>query len=177
MVGKHCLQVARPCIWPGFHGAISSRQVSSLSLRGGQQKKFSTSSSSQGSKAPRPFEKLNVDDNRSGRTYQLWEREYFYYVDMHGHLHLDDFSPADQPKKTVFNLGTSYKDKRFLDFFWKRIRHNNLATGSKYLPRYEFVSPCGYAQLHHPSGMPVVVRVIRTLGACPSCLCPSVAML
>jgi hypothetical protein len=86
----------------------------------------------------------SLDDKGASRTYQLWDREYFYYVDMHGHLHLDESSPSSQPKRTVFNLGTSYKDKRFLDFFWKRIRRNNLSTGAKYLPKYAFVSPCGY---------------------------------
>ncbi|RDD47231.1 UPF0598 protein C8orf82-like protein [Trichoplax sp. H2] len=59
-------------------------------------------------------------------------REYFYYIDHQGQLFLDDIK--------IKNFVTSYKDKKFLQFFFKRIRINN--TG-RYQEEFPFISPCG----------------------------------
>lgn len=58
-------------------------------------------------------------------------REYFYYIDHQGMLFLDD--------SKMKNFTSCFKEKKFLEFFFKRIRLNN--TG-----RYEdfpFISLCG----------------------------------
>jgi hypothetical protein len=59
-------------------------------------------------------------------------REYFYYIDHQGQLFLDDTK--------VKNFITCFKDKKFLDFFFKRLRVN---TTGRYHDDFPYVSPCG----------------------------------
>ncbi|KAF9351676.1 hypothetical protein BGX34_000421 [Mortierella sp. NVP85] len=58
-------------------------------------------------------------------------RPYFYYIDIHGRVFLQDTTPKD--------LTSCYKDPRFLDFFISRIKPNS--TGL--FPEYSWISPCG----------------------------------
>ena len=59
-------------------------------------------------------------------------REYFYYVDHHGQLFLDDTK--------VKNFVTCFKDPGFLSFFFKRLKVNDTEHYQKQFP---FISPCG----------------------------------
>lgn len=59
-------------------------------------------------------------------------REYFYYVDHQGMLFLDDVR--------IRNFTSCFKDKKFLAFFFKRIKINN--TG-RYMQEFPYVSLCG----------------------------------
>ncbi|ORX97189.1 hypothetical protein K493DRAFT_314163 [Basidiobolus meristosporus CBS 931.73] len=58
-------------------------------------------------------------------------REYFYHIDVHGQLFLEDTKPK--------NFTTCFKDKRFLDFFFQRLRVNDTGRNEQ----YPYVSPCG----------------------------------
>ncbi|KAG0243447.1 hypothetical protein BGX31_010730 [Mortierella sp. GBA43] len=58
-------------------------------------------------------------------------RPYFYYIDIHGHIFLQDTTPK--------NFTSCYKDPRFLDFFVSRIKPND--TGL--FPEFAWISPCG----------------------------------
>uniref|UniRef100_A0A1B6HNQ3 Uncharacterized protein n=1 Tax=Homalodisca liturata TaxID=320908 RepID=A0A1B6HNQ3_9HEMI len=59
-------------------------------------------------------------------------REYFYYIDHQGMLFLDD--------ARMKNFTSCFKDKKFLAFFFKRLRENK--TG-RYEEEFPFISPCG----------------------------------
>ncbi|XP_055620351.1 UPF0598 protein CG30010 isoform X2 [Toxorhynchites rutilus septentrionalis] len=59
-------------------------------------------------------------------------REYFYYIDHEGMLFLDD--------ARIKNFTSCFKEKKFLEFFFKRIRLNN---GDRYREDFPFVSLCG----------------------------------
>ncbi|CAK1549877.1 unnamed protein product [Leptosia nina] len=59
-------------------------------------------------------------------------REYFYYIDHQGMLFLDD--------SKMKNFTSCFKEKKFLEFFFKRIRTNN--TG-RYQEEFPFLSLCG----------------------------------
>ncbi|KAH7700038.1 hypothetical protein AAVH_05809 [Aphelenchoides avenae] len=59
-------------------------------------------------------------------------REYFYYIDHNGQLFMDD--------ARMKNFTSCFKDKKFLDFFFARVRHNE--TG-RYEDEFPYVSPCG----------------------------------
>nr|KAJ3419326.1 hypothetical protein HK105_007086 [Polyrhizophydium stewartii] len=61
-------------------------------------------------------------------------REYLYFVDVHGQLFLDDTVPK--------NIATCFKDKRFLDFFFSRLRANP-PSNPLFAAGFEYVSPCG----------------------------------
>lgn len=74
-------------------------------------------------------------------------REYFYYVDLHGRLYLDDDAEsaelsAVRTRPKVFNIATCLKEPKFLDFFFKQMRLNELETKHK-AAGYGHVSPCG----------------------------------
>ncbi|KAF9578115.1 hypothetical protein BGW38_006256 [Lunasporangiospora selenospora] len=58
-------------------------------------------------------------------------RPYFYFIDIHGQLFLQDTRPK--------NLTSCFKDLRFLDFFYTRLRANT----TPYFPEYAWQSPCG----------------------------------
>ncbi|KAF9944501.1 hypothetical protein BGZ65_011963, partial [Modicella reniformis] len=58
-------------------------------------------------------------------------RPYFYYIDLHGQVFLQDTTPK--------NFTSCYKDPKFLDFFISRIKPNSTAL----FPEYPWVSPCG----------------------------------
>jgi len=65
---------------------------------------------------------------------------------MHGRLHLDDeaeVTGVKSSRKKTFTIATQLKETRFLDFFFKRLRQNDIADGTQYLPKYQYVSPCG----------------------------------
>ncbi|KAM4906616.1 UPF0598 protein C8orf82 homolog isoform 2-T2 [Sylvia borin] len=59
-------------------------------------------------------------------------REYFYYLDHHGRLFLDDAK--------VKNFITCFKDVRFLSFFFRRLERNPLSPSRRLFP---FLSRCG----------------------------------
>lgn len=59
-------------------------------------------------------------------------REYFYYIDHQGQLFLDDTK--------VKNFVTCFKDKKFLVFFFSRLRSNQ---SGRYEEDFPFLSLCG----------------------------------
>lgn len=59
-------------------------------------------------------------------------REYFYYIDHQGMLFLDD--------SKMKNFTSCFKEKKFLAFFFKRLRIND---SGKYDKEFPYVSPCG----------------------------------
>ncbi|CAL7940551.1 unnamed protein product [Xylocopa violacea] len=59
-------------------------------------------------------------------------REYFYYIDHQGMLFLDD--------ARMKNFTSCFKDKKFLAFFFKRLKQNNIGRYTKDFP---YVSLCG----------------------------------
>lgn len=59
-------------------------------------------------------------------------REYFYYIDHQGMLFLDD--------SKMKNFTSCFKEKKFLEFFFKRIRLNK--TG-RYQTDFPYISLCG----------------------------------
>ncbi|KAI1709645.1 homeodomain-like domain-containing protein [Ditylenchus destructor] len=59
-------------------------------------------------------------------------REYFYYVDHEGQLFMDD--------SRMKNFTSCFKDKFFLDFFFRRLRLNNT---ERYRESFPYISPCG----------------------------------
>ncbi|XP_066588384.1 UPF0598 protein CG30010 [Prorops nasuta] len=60
------------------------------------------------------------------------QREYFYFIDHQGMLFLDDVR--------LKNFTSCFKDKKFLEFFFKRIEKNNTGRFSKEFP---YLSKCG----------------------------------
>ncbi|KAL4235478.1 hypothetical protein ACF0H5_007114 [Mactra antiquata] len=59
-------------------------------------------------------------------------REYFYFIDHQGQLFLDD--------SKMKNFTSCFKEKKFLDFFFSRLRMNE--TG-RYMEDFPYLSPCG----------------------------------
>ncbi|KAL2745383.1 UPF0598 protein CG30010 [Vespula maculifrons] len=59
-------------------------------------------------------------------------REYFYYIDHQGMLFLDDVR--------IKNFTSCFKDKKFLAFFFKRLKINNIGRHTQEFP---YVSLCG----------------------------------
>ncbi|KAF9913995.1 hypothetical protein BX616_009175 [Lobosporangium transversale] len=58
-------------------------------------------------------------------------RAYFYFIDVHGQVFLQDTNPK--------NFTSCYKDPKFLDFFLRRIKPNS----SPFFSEYAWQSPCG----------------------------------
>lgn len=96
----------------------------------------------------------------------LAPRSYFYDVDIHGQLFLSDAKHR--------NVATAYRDVRFLDTFFTRIRRNEyLATEEAREARlkgYEFVSEC-MGEINYvrpdPEGTAVVFQALDGAGAFP----------
>lgn len=59
-------------------------------------------------------------------------REYFYYIDHEGMLFLDDAK--------MKNFTSCFKEKKFLHFFFTRVRLNST---NRYREDFPFISPCG----------------------------------
>lgn len=59
------------------------------------------------------------------------ERQYFYYIDHQGMLFLDD--------ARMKNFTSCFKEKKFLKFFFKRVKLNNKDNQTE----WPYVSPCG----------------------------------
>lgn len=59
-------------------------------------------------------------------------REYFYYIDHQGMLFLDD--------SKIKNFTSCFKEKKFLTFFFRRLKKNNLGRYEEHFP---FWSDCG----------------------------------
>ncbi|XP_055695419.1 UPF0598 protein CG30010 [Lutzomyia longipalpis] len=59
-------------------------------------------------------------------------REYFYFIDHEGRLYLDD--------ARMKNFTSCFKDKKFLHFFFTRVRLNNT---DRYSGSFPYLSPCG----------------------------------
>jgi len=70
-----------------------------------------------------------------------------YCVLPSGQVHRPDDAAADGPgRRPVYNMATCLKDPVFLDFFFRRLRVNDLAAGQAQAHRangYGHVSPCG----------------------------------
>ncbi|KAJ3181906.1 hypothetical protein HDU85_003422 [Gaertneriomyces sp. JEL0708] len=60
-----------------------------------------------------------------------WKREYFYHIDSHGYLFLQETK--------IRNFTSCFKDKPFLNFFFQ----NLLPNVTQQHPEYEWISPCG----------------------------------
>uniref|UniRef100_A0A8C3LM07 Chromosome 8 open reading frame 82 n=1 Tax=Chrysolophus pictus TaxID=9089 RepID=A0A8C3LM07_CHRPC len=69
---------------------------------------------------------------RQGQSPAPRRREYFYCVDTHGRLFLDDAK--------VKNFITCFKDERFLAFFFHHLQPNR---SGRYEDSFPFLSPCG----------------------------------
>ncbi|KYM94141.1 PREDICTED: UPF0598 protein CG30010 isoform X1 [Cyphomyrmex costatus] len=67
-----------------------------------------------------------------GQSPQPRVREYFYYIDHQGMLFLDDVR--------IRNFTSCFKDKKFLAFFFKRMRKNDT---EHYTDDFPFLSICG----------------------------------
>lgn len=74
---------------------------------------------------------------------QSMERRYFFHVDLQGRLFLEETEPK--------NIATCLKQDKFLAFFFKRVRRNDLGWGigdgvaeiDRALEDYPFISKCG----------------------------------
>ena len=65
-------------------------------------------------------------------------KNYFYWIDVHGHLFLESTS--------IKNFVTSFKDPPFLDFFYSRLQRNpnhQMNSKSNISFRYPWKSSCG----------------------------------
>ncbi|CAG7693768.1 unnamed protein product [Allacma fusca] len=62
-------------------------------------------------------------------------REYFYYIDHNGMLFMDD--------SRMKNFTSCFKDVKFLNFFFNRLKVNNTGFYTEHFP---YVSPCGIEQ-------------------------------
>ncbi|KAG9324781.1 hypothetical protein KVV02_005372 [Mortierella alpina] len=71
------------------------------------------------------------DPDATRRLQDLNIRPYFYFIDVHGQVFLQETHPK--------NFTSCYKDPKFLDFFIRRIRPNETA----HFPEYTWQSPCG----------------------------------
>ncbi|KAK7793723.1 hypothetical protein R5R35_007878 [Gryllus longicercus] len=67
-----------------------------------------------------------------GQSPQIGIREYFYFIDHQGMLFLDD--------SRMKNFTSCFKDKVFLEFFFKRLRLN---TTDRYQKDFPYLSICG----------------------------------
>lgn len=63
---------------------------------------------------------------------RLTPREYFYVIDVHGYLYLEETASK--------NFTSAFKNKPFLDFFFSRLDINST---SRYKENYPFLSRCG----------------------------------
>ncbi|GAB0088731.1 UPF0598 protein CG30010 [Sergentomyia squamirostris] len=59
-------------------------------------------------------------------------REYFYFIDHEGRLYLDD--------ARMKNFTSCFKDKKFLHFFFTRVKFNDTP---RYTSNFPYLSPCG----------------------------------
>ncbi|XP_023948535.2 UPF0598 protein CG30010 [Bicyclus anynana] len=81
-------------------------------------------------------------------------REYFYYIDHQGMLFLDD--------SKMKNFTSCFKEKKFLEFFFKRIRLNK--TG-RYQEEFPYISLCGRERNYiRCDDLPIVYTHIITKG-------------
>eukprot|EP00127_Corallochytrium_limacisporum_P006453 Clim_evm43s227 gene=Clim_evmTU43s227 len=84
-------------------------------------------------KAPIDYEQGAYFDDHNPKTGKVTSRrQYFYYIDHQGQLFLDDMR--------VKNFITAYKDRKFLDFFFKRVQWNRT---KRFDEHFTFISPCG----------------------------------
>ncbi|CAN7992247.1 unnamed protein product [Ixodes hexagonus] len=67
-----------------------------------------------------------------GQSSEQYAREYFYFIDHQGMLFLDD--------SRMKNFTSCFKEKKFLEFFFRRLRSNETGKNEAEFP---FVSPCG----------------------------------
>ncbi|KJE96919.1 hypothetical protein, variant [Capsaspora owczarzaki ATCC 30864] len=79
-----------------------------------------------------PYEQGAKPPPVAGESESKFTRQYFYFVDHHGQLFLDDVK--------IKNFVTCFKDKVFLDFFFRRLRRN---TTGLYTEVFPYVSMCG----------------------------------
>jgi len=91
------------------------------------------------------------------------EHRYFYNIDLEGRLYLEETYPK--------NIATSFKNKKFLNFFFRQLRYANeedwARLGDDNLVvrgDYPFVSPCGRElNFVRPADSPIVFHNIRPM--------------
>jgi len=90
------------------------------------------------------------------------EHRYFYNIDLEGRLYLEETYPK--------NIATSFKNEKFLNFFFRRLRYANEEDWARLgdddlvvRGDYPFVSPCG-RELNYvrPVDTPIVFHNIRS---------------
>ncbi|GFQ91073.1 UPF0598 protein C8orf82 homolog [Trichonephila clavata] len=69
---------------------------------------------------------------QQGQSPEPNTREYFYFIDHQGMLFLDD--------SKMKNFTSCFKGKKFLQFFFRRLKFNDT---NKYQKEFPFLSPCG----------------------------------
>ncbi|XP_078046139.1 UPF0598 protein CG30010 [Augochlora pura] len=74
----------------------------------------------------------HISKYEQGQSPEPKVREYFYYIDHQGMLFLDD--------ARMKNFTSCFKDKKFLAFFFKRLKKNE--TG-RYMEDFPYISLCG----------------------------------
>ncbi|KAK6178567.1 hypothetical protein SNE40_013328 [Patella caerulea] len=99
----------------------------------------------------RVLQKVNTLPSRflhyvQGQSPQPKIREYFYFIDHQGQLFLDDAK--------MKNFTSCFKEKAFLQFFFKRLKMN---TTGRYEEEFPYFSPCGRERNYiHCDDKPIV---------------------
>ncbi|KAF7992993.1 hypothetical protein HCN44_005774 [Aphidius gifuensis] len=73
-----------------------------------------------------------IADYVQGQSPEARVREYFYYIDHNGMLFLDD--------ARMKNFTSCFKEKKFLNFFFKRLKIND---SNRYTKDFPYLSLCG----------------------------------
>jgi hypothetical protein len=92
-----------------------------------------------------PAQRGRTNTRVPSRDKPATQRVYFYYVDLHGRLYLDEdgqLPAAATIRPKVFNIATCLKEPKFLDFFFRQMRVNDLEAAHR-ADGYGHVSPCG----------------------------------
>ncbi|CAF0718969.1 unnamed protein product [Brachionus calyciflorus] len=77
-------------------------------------------------------------------------REYFYFIDHQGQLFLDDTK--------IKNFTSCYKEKKFLEFFFRKLRNNKT---DRYNKKFPFISYCGLERNYlNCDDLPFVVTLL-----------------
>ncbi|ELR24167.1 Phospho2-dehydro-3-deoxyheptonate aldolase [Acanthamoeba castellanii str. Neff] len=101
--------------------------------------------------------------NRSGPSGAAPPREYFYWVDLRGHLYCIDKDATTLPRQ---NDPAFLRDGRFLNFFWRQLQLNTPTSPgrARHGAVYPYVSPCG-RELNYvrAADRPIAFHSLQTL--------------
>lgn len=90
-------------------------------------------------------------------------REYFYWVDLRGHLYCIDKDATTLPRQ---NDPAFLRDGRFLNFFWRQLQLNTPTSPgrARHGAVYPYVSPCG-RELNYvrAADRPIAFHSLQTL--------------